>query len=90
MSAVPLRSDQRFVHLHLHSEYSLLDGGNRLEKLVKRVKELGMDAVAVTDHGNLFGALEFFLAAKKGGLLVDRVHNFSIIRNQARGVKTDS
>jgi DNA polymerase-3 subunit alpha len=68
MSAVPQRSDQRFVHLHLHSEYSLLDGGNRLEKLVKRVKELGMDAVAVTDHGNLFGALEFFLTAKKEGI----------------------
>ena len=68
MSAVPPSSDQRFVHLHLHSEYSLLDGGNRLEKLVKRVKELGMDAVAVTDHGNLFGALEFFLTAKKEGV----------------------
>jgi DNA polymerase-3 subunit alpha len=68
VSAVPTSSDQRFVHLHLHSEYSLLDGGNRLERLVKRVKELGMDAVAVTDHGNLFGALEFFLAAKKEGV----------------------
>ncbi|MFM8641794.1 MAG: DNA polymerase III subunit alpha, partial [Phycisphaerales bacterium] len=65
---MPPSSDQRFVHLHLHSEYSLLDGGNRLEKLVKRVKELGMDAVAVTDHGNLFGALEFFLTAKKEGI----------------------
>ncbi|MBU3684555.1 MAG: DNA polymerase III subunit alpha [Phycisphaerales bacterium] len=68
VSGVPPSSDQRFVHLHLHSEYSLLDGGNRLEKLVKRVKELGMDAVAVTDHGNLFGALEFFLTAKKEGI----------------------
>ena len=68
MSAVPPSSDQRFVHLHLHSEYSLLDGGNRLERLVKRVKELGMDSVAVTDHGNLFGALEFFLTAKKEGI----------------------
>ena len=45
-----------FVHLHLHSEYSLLDGGNRIERLVARVKELGMDAVAVTDHGNLHAA----------------------------------
>ena len=41
----------RFVHLHLHSEYSLLDGGNRIKKLVSRVKDLGMDSVAVTDHG---------------------------------------
>jgi DNA polymerase-3 subunit alpha len=57
-----------FVHLHLHSEYSLLDGGNRLERLVKRVKELGMDAVAVTDHGNLHGAGEFYAAAKAVGI----------------------
>jgi DNA polymerase-3 subunit alpha len=58
-----------FVHLHLHSEYSLLDGGNRIDKLVKRVKELGMNAVAVTDHGNLFGAAVFYLACKEQGVL---------------------
>jgi DNA polymerase-3 subunit alpha len=58
----------KFAHLHLHSEYSLLDGGNTVEKLLKRVKELGMDAVAVTDHGNLFGAMEFYLAAKDAGV----------------------
>ena len=52
-----------FVHLHLHSEYSLLDGGNKLDALLKRVKELGMDSVAVTDHGNLFGAFEFYTKA---------------------------
>ncbi|MSR69961.1 MAG: DNA polymerase III subunit alpha [Phycisphaerales bacterium] len=57
-----------FVHLHLHSEYSLLDGGNRLEALVKRVKQLGMTAVAVTDHGNLFGAMEFYELARKNGI----------------------
>ena len=57
-----------FAHLHLHSEYSLLDGGNRIERLVKRVKELGMDAVAVTDHGNMFGAMEFYLKAKELGV----------------------
>ena len=57
-----------FAHLHLHSEYSLLDGGNTVERLLKRVKELGMDAVAVTDHGNLFGAMEFYLAAKDAGV----------------------
>lgn len=58
-----------FVHLHLHSEYSLLDGGNRLDKLVKRVKELGMNAVAVTDHGNLFGAASFYQICKEHGVL---------------------
>ncbi|GAB4545548.1 MAG: DNA polymerase III subunit alpha [Phycisphaerales bacterium] len=57
-----------FVHLHLHSEYSLLDGGNRLDKLVDRVKELGMDAVAVTDHGNLFGMMSFYETARRAGV----------------------
>ncbi|MEM1099312.1 MAG: DNA polymerase III subunit alpha [Planctomycetota bacterium] len=61
-------NDQPFVHLHLHSQYSLLDGGNRLDRLVKRVKELGMDAVAVTDHGNLFGAAEFYKLATDAGV----------------------
>ena len=58
----------RFVHLHLHSEYSLLDGGNRIRKLVDRVKELGMTAVAVTDHGNLHAAFEFHSAARAVGI----------------------
>ncbi len=53
-----------FVHLHLHTQYSLLDGGNRIDRLIARVKELGMDAVAMTDHGNLFGAVEFYTKAK--------------------------
>ncbi|MFO0826643.1 MAG: DNA polymerase III subunit alpha [Phycisphaerales bacterium] len=53
-----------FAHLHLHTEYSLLDGGNRVDRLLAHVKALGMDAVAVTDHGNLFGAMEFFTKAK--------------------------
>ena len=59
---------QSFVHLHLHSEYSLLDGANRIEKLVSKVKELGMTAVAVTDHGNMHAACEFYNAAKKQGI----------------------
>ncbi|MCH2161103.1 MAG: DNA polymerase III subunit alpha [Phycisphaerales bacterium] len=58
----------RFVHLHLHSEYSLLDGGNRVKRLVDRVAELGMDAVAVTDHGNLHAAMEFHDAARAAGI----------------------
>lgn len=49
-----------FVHLHLHSEYSLLDGACRIKELVLRVKELGQTAVAVTDHGNMFAAVEFY------------------------------
>ena len=57
-----------FVHLHLHTEYSLLDGGNKISRLIDRVKELGMNAVAVTDHGNLYGAMEFYAKAKAGGI----------------------
>ncbi|HHN79072.1 MAG TPA: DNA polymerase III subunit alpha, partial [Phycisphaerales bacterium] len=60
--------DRPFVHLHLHSEYSLLDGGNRLDKLIARVKQLGMDAVAVTDHGNLHAAVSFYRQAKAAGV----------------------
>ena len=52
--------EKGFVHLHLHSEYSLLDGATRIDALVKRAKELGMRAVAVTDHGNMYGAVTFF------------------------------
>jgi DNA polymerase III subunit alpha len=57
-----------FVHLHLHSQYSLLDGANRLPELCKRIAELGMPAVAVTDHGNMFGALGFYHEALKNGV----------------------
>ena len=64
----PDKLQGKFVHLHLHSMYSLLDGGNRVDKLVKHVKELGMDAVAVTDHGNLHGAVEFYNLAKAQGV----------------------
>ena len=60
--------DPGFVHLHLHSEYSLLDGGNTVPKLVARVKELGMDAVAITDHGNLHAAIEFHDHARREGI----------------------
>lgn len=57
-----------FVHLHLHSEYSLLDGSTRINLLPKRVKELGMDAVALTDHGNMYGAIAFYKACKDIGI----------------------
>ncbi len=58
----------KFVHLHVHSHYSLLDGLPKIDDLVRRTKELGMDAVALTDHGNLYGAVEFFKSAKKAGI----------------------
>jgi DNA polymerase-3 subunit alpha len=57
-----------FVHLHVHSEYSLLDGAAQLEKLVDRAKELKFPAIALTDHGNLFGAIDFYNAAMKAGV----------------------
>ncbi|MBI5742622.1 MAG: DNA polymerase III subunit alpha, partial [Candidatus Niyogibacteria bacterium] len=57
-----------FVHLHTHSHYSLLDGLAKIDELVGRVKELGMPAIALTDHGNLYGAIEFYKAAKKAGV----------------------
>ncbi len=57
-----------FAHLHLHTEYSLLDGGNRIDRLADRIKELGTPAVAVTDHGNMFGAVAFYEACRKRGI----------------------
>jgi DNA polymerase III subunit alpha len=57
-----------FVHLHVHTEYSLLDSSIRIENLIKKTKELGMTAVAMTDHGNIFGAVEFYNTAKQYGV----------------------
>ena len=57
-----------FVHLHVHTHYSLLDGFSKIKKLVKRTKELGMPAVAITDHGTMFGVIEFYRAAKAVGV----------------------
>ena len=57
-----------FVHLHLHTDYSMLDGASDVEKLVARVKELGQPAVAMTDHGNIYGAVHFTNAAKEKGV----------------------
>src|SRR6202795_1514494 len=58
----------QFVHLHLHTDYSMLDGACNIERLVKRVKDLEMPAVAMTDHGNIFGAVHFVNAAKQAGV----------------------
>src|SRR5438874_7255063 len=57
-----------FVHLHLHTEYSLLDGAVRMKELMKKAVEFKMPAVAVTDHGNLFGAIEFYQEATRAGV----------------------
>src|SRR5207249_7324724 len=57
-----------FVHLHCHSEYSLLDGANRIDDLIRRAQELEQPAVAITDHGNLHAAWEFQEKAKKTGV----------------------
>lgn len=57
-----------FTHLHVHTDYSLLDGSCKVESLVKDVAKLGMKAVAITDHGNMFGAIEFYKASKKAGI----------------------
>ncbi len=61
-------SSRPFVHLHCHSHYSLLDGANKLPDLVRHVKATGMQAIAVTDHGNLFGAVQFMREAKAAGI----------------------
>lgn len=57
-----------FVHLHVHSEYSLLDGSSRIKELPRRAKELGMDALALTDHGNMYGAIAFYKACQQEGI----------------------
>ena len=58
----------KFTHLHTHTHYSLLDGLTRIDELVARVKELGMDSVAITDHGVMYGVIEFYQKAKKAGI----------------------
>ena len=57
-----------FTHLHVHTEYSLLDGSNKIREYVKRVKELGMDSAAITDHGVMYGVIDFYKACKEAGI----------------------
>ncbi|RXJ97073.1 DNA polymerase III subunit alpha [Arcobacter sp. AHV-9/2010] len=63
MSKIP-----QFTHLHLHTEYSLLDGANKIKPLAKKIKELGMTSVAMTDHGNMFGTIDFYNAMRAEGI----------------------
>ena len=57
-----------FAHLHVHTEYSLLDGSNKIKEYVARVKELGMDSAAIPDHGVMYGVIDFYREAKKNGI----------------------
>ncbi len=67
MSEEP-KSKPQFTHLHLHTEYSLLDGANKIKVLAKKIKELGMTSVAMTDHGNMFGTIDFYNTMRKEGI----------------------
>ncbi|PHJ39081.1 hypothetical protein P378_05715 [Desulforamulus profundi] len=60
--------EHQFVHLHLHSEYSLLDGATRISQVAKQAKESGMNALAITDHGCMFGVIDFYKACHKEGV----------------------
>ena len=62
MSEIP------YTHLHLHTEYSLLDGANKIGKLAKKLKSQGVTSVAITDHGNMFGAIDFYKTMRKEGI----------------------
>jgi len=57
-----------FVHLHVHTEYSLLDGSCKIKEIAARAKELGMEHLAITDHGNMYGVIDFYRAAKDAGI----------------------
>ena len=62
------KNEEKFVHLHVHTEYSLLDGASRIDNLVKKAKELNMPAIAITDHGSMYGVIDFYKSAKKHGI----------------------
>jgi len=65
---MPAKRKSKFIHLHVHSHYSLLDGLGKIDDLLARAKELGMDTLALTDHGVMYGAIEFFRKAKEYGI----------------------
>ncbi|WP_300450502.1 DNA polymerase III subunit alpha [Helicobacter mastomyrinus] len=76
-----------FTHLHLHTEYSLLDGANKIKILAKKIRELGMSSVAVTDHGNMFGTLDFYVTMKEEGLnpiigIEAYIHNGDVLNDK--------
>lgn len=57
-----------FTHLHVHTEFSLLDGASRIKELIETTKALGMDSIAITDHGAMYGVIDFYKEAKKQGV----------------------
>ena len=63
-----MEEKEKFVHLHIHSEFSLLDGTNRIKDIPVRAKELGMNSIAITDHGVMFGVIDFYKACKANGV----------------------
>ena len=82
-----------FAHLHVHTEYSLLDGSNKIKECVARVKELGMNSVAITDHGVMYGVIDFYRAARAAGVIVSATHSDCIffknshIRSRLSGIQ---
>ena len=80
-----------FTHLHVHTEYSLLDGSNKIKEYVARVKELGMDSAAITDHGVMYGVIDFYKEAKAAGLdvvtkkYIMSANGKSVLSDQERG-----
>ena len=87
-------SQDSFVHLHVHTEYSMLDGAARLGALAERTAELGMPAIAMTDHGNVFGAYEFYTKAKNAGVKpiigIEAYFAPNISRFERKGVATST
>ena len=59
---------QKFVHLHVHTEYSLLDGANRIKDLIGKANEFGMKSIAITDHGVMYGVIDFYKKAVNNGI----------------------
>ena len=60
--------EHKFTHLHIHSEYSMLDGIGKIPELVSTAKEAGMESLAITDHGSMYGAVEFYSECKRAGI----------------------
>ena len=63
-----VKNQKKFAHLHVHTEYSLLDGSAKIKELIARAKELNMEALAITDHGAMYGTIEFYKEAKAQGI----------------------
>ncbi|MBX3186937.1 MAG: DNA polymerase III subunit alpha [Labilithrix sp.] len=78
-------STSEFVHLHVHSQYSMLDGAVKVKNLVKQVQKQGMSAVALTDHGNMFGAISFYKAAKEAGVKAILGAELEVVVSSSRG-----